>query len=196
MLYFSIFKQKVKIPQIQYTKGFVGLTLAGVQGFEPRKCLSQSQVPYRLATPQNVVRNMPRTFDELRLSIQLSAALRRTMRTCAFGWDRWIRTTEMTESKSAALPLGYIPKYQKQETAKLFKRLIYFITLFPPCQQFSAIFVILNKILCINQLIMLHFITVFQRLKKRHLIGKLQRSTDWKPESKPCNLYSQRFQKL
>lgn len=26
------------------------------------------------------------------------------------GWDRWIRTTEMTESKSAALPLGYIPK--------------------------------------------------------------------------------------
>ena len=25
------------------------------------------------------------------------------------GWDRWIRTIEMTESKSAALPLGYIP---------------------------------------------------------------------------------------
>ena len=28
---------------------------------------------------------------------------------CDFGWDRWIRTTGMTESKSAALPLGYIP---------------------------------------------------------------------------------------
>ena len=25
------------------------------------------------------------------------------------GWDRWIRTTGMTESKSVALPLGYIP---------------------------------------------------------------------------------------
>lgn len=29
-----------------------GFLLVGVQGFEPRKCLSQSQVPYRLATPQ------------------------------------------------------------------------------------------------------------------------------------------------
>lgn len=28
------------------------ILLVGVQGFEPRKCLSQSQVPYRLATPQ------------------------------------------------------------------------------------------------------------------------------------------------
>ena len=26
-----------------------------------------------------------------------------------FGWDRWIRTIEMPESKSGALPLGYIP---------------------------------------------------------------------------------------
>ena len=26
-----------------------------------------------------------------------------------FGWDSWIRTNEMTESKSVALPLGYIP---------------------------------------------------------------------------------------
>ena len=26
-----------------------------------------------------------------------------------FGWDRWIRTIGMTESKSVALPLGYIP---------------------------------------------------------------------------------------
>ena len=25
------------------------------------------------------------------------------------GWDSWIRTSGMTESKSAALPLGYIP---------------------------------------------------------------------------------------
>ena len=27
--------------------------MAGVQGFEPRKCQSQSLMPYRLATPQN-----------------------------------------------------------------------------------------------------------------------------------------------
>ena len=27
------------------------------------------------------------------------------------GWDSWIRTSEMPESKSGALPLGYIPKY-------------------------------------------------------------------------------------
>jgi hypothetical protein len=26
-----------------------------------------------------------------------------------FGWDGWIRTSEMTESKSVALPLGYTP---------------------------------------------------------------------------------------
>ena len=25
------------------------------------------------------------------------------------GWDGWDRTSEMTESKSVALPLGYIP---------------------------------------------------------------------------------------
>ncbi len=58
--------------------------LAAALGFEPRECWSQSPVPYHLAKPQN-----------------------ETMRD--FGWDRWIRTTGMTESKSAALPLGYIP---------------------------------------------------------------------------------------
>ncbi len=26
-----------------------------------------------------------------------------------YGWDSWVRTNEMTESKSVALPLGYIP---------------------------------------------------------------------------------------
>ena len=26
-----------------------------------------------------------------------------------FGWDGWVRTIEMPESKSGALPLGYIP---------------------------------------------------------------------------------------
>ena len=29
--------------------------------------------------------------------------------TIAFRWDSWIRTNEMTESESVALPLGYIP---------------------------------------------------------------------------------------
>lgn len=33
----------------------IGCFLVGVQGFEPRRCLSQSQVPYRLATPQYLV---------------------------------------------------------------------------------------------------------------------------------------------
>ena len=28
----------------------------------------------------------------------------------SYGWDRWIRTIGMTESKSVALPLGYIPE--------------------------------------------------------------------------------------
>ena len=28
-----------------------------------------------------------------------------------YGWDGWIRTIGMTESKSVALPLGDIPKY-------------------------------------------------------------------------------------
>ena len=31
---------------------FVVSSLAGVEGFEPPQCLSQSQVPYRLAIPQ------------------------------------------------------------------------------------------------------------------------------------------------
>ncbi len=26
-----------------------------------------------------------------------------------YGWDSWIRTNEMADSESAALPLGYIP---------------------------------------------------------------------------------------
>lgn len=70
--------------------------LVGVQGFEPRKCLSQSQVPYRLATPQYTA------ADTMNMDGN-----------CLFdGWDRWIRTIEMTESKSVALPLGYIPIYR------------------------------------------------------------------------------------
>lgn len=28
---------------------------------------------------------------------------------CSYGWDSWIRTSGMTESKSVALPLGYTP---------------------------------------------------------------------------------------
>ena len=32
-----------------------------------------------------------------------------------FGWDRWIRTIEMPESKSGALPLGYIPIFTTGE---------------------------------------------------------------------------------
>ena len=31
--------------------------------------------------------------------------------TRADGWDSWIRTSGMTESKSVALPLGYIPAF-------------------------------------------------------------------------------------
>ncbi len=33
----------------------------------------------------------------------------------SFGWDRWIRTIEMPESKSGALPLGYIPIFTTNE---------------------------------------------------------------------------------
>ena len=33
----------------------------------------------------------------------------RKARAFLFGWDSWIRTNGMTESKSVALPLGYIP---------------------------------------------------------------------------------------
>ena len=32
-----------------------------------------------------------------------------------YGWDRWIRTIEMPESKSGALPLGYIPIFTTDE---------------------------------------------------------------------------------
>ena len=56
--------------------------MAGVKGFEPLECRSQSPMPYHLAIPQ--YKN-------------------------GIGWDRWIRTIGMTESKSVALPLGYIP---------------------------------------------------------------------------------------
>ena len=38
-----------------------------------------------------------------------------------FGWDRWIRTIEMPESKSGALPLGYIPIFT---TVKLYHKKI------------------------------------------------------------------------
>ena len=31
-------------------------------------------------------------------------------------WGSWIRTNEMTESKSVALPLGYTPRIGRDET--------------------------------------------------------------------------------
>ncbi len=55
----SLFAKKQKdIPRFFFGEYLAARrsVLAGVQGFEPRKCLSQSQVPYRLATPQNTVR--------------------------------------------------------------------------------------------------------------------------------------------
>ena len=54
--------------------------MAGVTGFEPVKWQIQSLLPYRLAIPQKN------------------------------GWGSWIRTSEMADSESAALPLGYTPK--------------------------------------------------------------------------------------
>ena len=40
----------------------------------------------------------------------LSKCIRTAKFVCVlFGWDSWIRTSGMTESKSVALPLGYIP---------------------------------------------------------------------------------------
>ena len=53
--------------------------MAGVTGFEPVKWQIQSLLPYRLAIPQKN------------------------------GWGNWIRTSEMADSESAALPLGYTP---------------------------------------------------------------------------------------
>ena len=64
------------------------LPLAGVVGFEPTEYRNQNPGPYHLAIPQSIWRR-----DH----------------SASFGWDRWIRTIGMTESKSAALPLGYIP---------------------------------------------------------------------------------------
>ena len=46
-----------------------------------------------------------RTFDPLIKSQMLYRLSYRDM----IGWDGWVRTSEMTESKSVALPLGYIP---------------------------------------------------------------------------------------
>ena len=47
-----------------------------------------------------------RTFDPLIKSQMLYRLSYRDR----IGWDGWVRTSEMTESKSVALPLGYIPK--------------------------------------------------------------------------------------
>ena len=51
--------------------------LVGVLGFEPRKCLSQSQVPYRLAIPQYKVTTMlPHTDVVIGIASTTSAAWR------------------------------------------------------------------------------------------------------------------------
>lgn len=65
--------------------------MAGVEGFEPSECQSQNLVPYHLATPQ--YQKPTRALGQN-------------------GWAGWIRTIGMTESKSAALPLGYNPLWE------------------------------------------------------------------------------------
>ena len=44
--------------------------------------------------------------------------------TSLFGWAGGIRTHEMTESKSVALPLGYSPKYLDKEKAAFASRFL------------------------------------------------------------------------
>ncbi len=44
--------------------------------------------------------------------LNISICFSKTLPSVSDGWDSWIRTNEMRESKSLALPLGYIPKFK------------------------------------------------------------------------------------
>ena len=102
--------------------------LVGVQGFEPRKCLSQSQVPYRLATPQYTavgafLRKKRKETSAVRANITALTIVIFPRRACekkkrqlVFGWDSRIRTGGMTESKSVALAAWLYPITENRQT--------------------------------------------------------------------------------
>ena len=56
---------------------------------------------------------------------------------CFFGRGRWIRTTEVTESESVALPLGDTPKYL---TDIFYQILSFFTSVYAPYFQKNLIF--------------------------------------------------------
>ncbi len=109
----------------------VECNMAGVLGFEPRKCQIQSLVPYRLAIPQcaqlkyhmesalSTVCGKESVTDSLsklsgfretgRLAEPCKNPARMTGSEIQNGWGTWIRTKEMPDSESGALPLGYTP---------------------------------------------------------------------------------------
>ena len=60
---------KHKTTYITY-RGSYNSVLAGVEGFEPSKCRSQSPMPYRLATPQYVDENYTGTDENFESPIQ------------------------------------------------------------------------------------------------------------------------------
>ena len=79
------------------------------------------------------------------------------------GWDRWIRTTEMTESKSVALPLGYIPTFGISEAIQAtytFYHILHGLSIF------FRKFVICNNIICQNKFIM-HKIVAFYHSNRK-----------------------------
>ena len=62
------------------------------------------------------------------------------------GWDRWIRTIEMTESKSVALPLGYTPSsWRPHPLFILFSQLLYYTKFNRKCQYIAYEVYILLK---------------------------------------------------
>ena len=80
----------------------------------------QKNEPYSFSLDENEVVRTQHPSQQTQKSHSFQSGL-------SVGWDGWVRTIEMPESKSGALPLGYIP---------IFILLVYCSTFCSCCQAF------------------------------------------------------------
>ena len=105
---------KAEVLPLNYTRLFYGAQGRSRTGtdFKVRRILSPVRLPISppgLLSLKNGDPQATRTPDPL---IKSQMLYRLSQRVFFIGWGTWIRTREMTESKSVALPLGYTPTFK------------------------------------------------------------------------------------
>ena len=89
--------------------------MVGMTGLEPAASCSQSKHSTTLSYIPGGSSGIYVYFREVKsISFVLPEPMsKKRIPSIEGGWDNWIRTSGMTESKSAALPLGHIPILSK-----------------------------------------------------------------------------------